>query len=63
GVEGQTDLFDAVGVDGGLWLQDADRLCLLGALRHLPHLLSNEVMDSVQRLHRALDQTHPLCRS
>lgn len=58
----ETDLFDAVGVDGGLRLQDADRLCLLGALRHLPHLLSDEVVDAVQRLHRALDQTHPLCR-
>lgn len=60
--ECQTDLFDPVWVDGGLRLQDAHRLCLLGALRHLPHLLSDEVMDAVQRLHRPLDQTHPLCR-
>lgn len=58
----ETDLFDAVWVDGGLRLQDADRLCLLGALRHLPDLLGNEVMDAVQRLHRPLDQTHPLRR-
>lgn len=57
-----TDLFDAVGVDGGLWLQDADRLCLLGALRHLPHLLSDEVVDTIQCLHCPLDQTHSLCR-
>lgn len=50
-----TDLFDAVWVDGGLRLQDADRLCLLGALRHLPHLLSDEVVDTVERFHRPLD--------
>lgn len=60
--DSHTNLFDAVGVDSGLRLQDADRLCLLGALRHLPHLLSDEVMDTVQRLHCPLDQTHPLCR-
>lgn len=62
-VRRNTDLFDAVWVDGGLRLQDADRLCLLGALRHLPHLLGDEVMDAVQRLHRPLDQTHSLCRA
>lgn len=50
-----TDLFDAVWVDGGLRLQDADRLCLLGALWHLPHLLSDEVVDTVERFHRPLD--------
>lgn len=50
-----TDLFDAVWVDGGLWLQDADWLCLLGALRHLPHLLSDEVVDAVEGFHRPLD--------
>lgn len=61
--DSKTDLFDTVWVDGGLWLQDADRLCLLGALRHLPHLLSDEIMNAVQSLHRPLDQTHPLCRS
>lgn len=60
-VLGMTDLFDAVWVDGGLWLQDADWFCLLGALRHLPHLLSDEVMDTIQRLHCPLDQTHSLC--
>lgn len=58
-----TNLLDAVGVDGGLRLQDADRLRLLGALRHLSHLLGDEIVDAVQRLHRPLDQTHSLCRS
>lgn len=58
----ETDLFDAVWVNGGLRLQDADRLCLLGTLRHLPHLLSNEVMDAVQGFDCSLDQAHPLCR-
>lgn len=53
--EGGPHLFDAVWVDGGLWLQDADWLCLLGALGHLPHLLSDEVVDTVQRFHRPLD--------
>lgn len=53
--KGVTDLFDAVWVDGGLWLQDADWLCLLGALRHLPHLLSDEVVDAVECFHRPLD--------
>lgn len=57
----ETDLFDSVRVDGGLRLQDAHRLCLLGALRHLPHLLSDEVMDTIQCLHSPLDQTHTLC--
>lgn len=56
-------LFDAVRVDGGLWLHYADRFGFLGALWHLPHLLSNEVMDSIQSLHCPLDQTHPLCRA
>lgn len=50
-----TNLFDAVWVDSSLWLQDTDWLCLLGALRHLPHLLSDEVVDAIQCVHRPLD--------
>ena len=56
-------LFNAVGVDGGLRLQDADGLRLLAALWHLANLLRDEVMDPVQGLHGALDQAHALRRS
>lgn len=50
-----TDLLDSVGVDGGLRLQDADWFTFLAALWHFTHFLSDEVMNSIQRLHRTLD--------
>ena len=54
-------LFDAVWVDGGLGLQDADGLGLLGVLRHLPHLLRDEVVHAIQGLDCPLDQADALC--
>ncbi|TNN76667.1 hypothetical protein EYF80_013119 [Liparis tanakae] len=43
-------LFDAVWVDGGLWLQYADRLGFLGTLGHLADFLRNEVVDTIEGL-------------
>lgn len=56
-------LFDTVRVDCGLWLKYTNWLCFLSALRHLPHLLRDEVMDAIQRLYSALDQADTLCCS
>lgn len=56
-------LFDAVGVDSGLWLQYADWLCFLGALRHLTDFLRDEAVDAIQRLDCTLYQTYTLCGS
>ena len=56
-------LFDAVGVDGGLWLKYAHGLTLLGALGHLADLLRDEIVDAIQSFHGTLYQTHTLCCS
>ena len=60
---GPTHLFDAVGVDGCLWLHDADWFSLLGALRHLADFLCDEVVDAIESLDCTLYQTHSLCGS
>lgn len=56
-------LFDAVGVDCGLWLQYADWLRFLGALRHLADLFCDEVVDAIECFDCTLYQTHTFCCS
>lgn len=54
-------LLDAVGVDGGLGLQDADRFRFGHILGHLPNLVGNEAMNGIESFHCALDEAHALC--
>ena len=54
-------LFDAVGVDGGLWLQYADWFRFLSALGHLADFLRNEVMDAIEGFDCTLYQTDTFC--
>lgn len=56
-------LFDAVGVDGGLWLQYADWFRFLGALGHLADFLRNKVVDTIEGFNCTLYQTDTLCCS
>lgn len=56
-------LFNAVGVDGGLWLQYADWFRFLGALGHLADFLRNEVVDTIKGFDCTLYQTDTFCCS
>lgn len=56
-------LFNAVGVDGGLWLQYADWFGFLGTLGHFADFLRNEVVDTIEGLDRTLYQADALCCS
>lgn len=56
-------LFDAVGVDSGLWLQYADWFGFLGTLGHLADFLRNEVVDTIEGFDCTLYQTDAFCCS
>ncbi len=59
----ESHLFDAVGVDSGLWLQYADWFGFLGALGHLTDFLRNEVVDTIECFDCTLYQTDAFCCS
>lgn len=56
-------LFNTVRIDGGLWLQYADRFRFLGTLRHFADFLRNEVVDTIESLNSTLYQADTLCCS
>lgn len=58
-----THLLDAVRVDGGLWLQYADRFGFLGALGHFADFLRDEVVDAIEGFDCTLYQTDAFCCS